>query len=428
MGVLLTRIHLVEATTRSEAGWVAAVAVTWGLGVHLGRLPRLGWGVMLGALALRCALVGTPPLLSDDLYRYLWEGQALNIGGNPYLAAPETFAATHAKAVAKVNHPELTSIYPPLAMLWFRFLAWSGDSSTWVQFCTVLVDLGNILLLAKLGSLHSKDSRCATLYALHPIPILACAVGGHIDTLALLMALCACASMRGMTASAWTLAGALTKLLPGALMIFWIRRHGWRSLFLGAIPVVLISTAATGGAIWEAGLTSLDSLTLFTHHWSFNGLVYPWLATLSPHSARPLLTGLWLCGVTMVALRASQPLTVLGAVGGGLLICSPTVHPWYLLWAFGPLCVLAGRAATLPLSFLLGSYAVLFTLQDSGDWAEPSWLWLITWTPTLLSAAYLSRPIRPESETQAYPQAYKIKNGKPHQSLSATATPHAPDR
>lgn len=427
-GVLLTRFHLVQAEVRSEAGWVAVIAVVWGVGVHFGRLPRLSWRVILGALLLRLALVGTPPLLSDDLYRYLWEGLALNMGENPYLAAPETFEPTHSSSVGKVNHPELTSIYPPLAMLWFRFLAWAGGSPAWVQCCTVLVDLANVLLLAKLGTQLSRDSRGATLYALHPIPILACAVGGHIDTLALMMALCACASMRGVGASAWATAGALTKLLPAVLMLFCLRRHGWRASIGGAFPVLLFVLAASGSVLWEAGLASLDSLAMFTQHWSFNGLLYPWLAMLTPAYARTLLTGLWLCGVTAFALRSSQPLTVLAAMGVGLLLCSPTVHPWYLLWAFGPLCVLMGRAATLPLSFLLGSYAVLFSLHAGGAWAEPIWLWGATWTPALLTAAYFARAAPPAIDTHPYPQAYNIKKGKLHQSLSATAKPQATDK
>ena len=36
------------------------------------------------ALAWRAVLLAAPPLLSDDVYRYVWEGRIQGHGGNPY--------------------------------------------------------------------------------------------------------------------------------------------------------------------------------------------------------------------------------------------------------------------------------------------------------------------------------------------------------
>src|SRR5688572_29537159 len=63
------------------------VAVAWGVVVVArARRPVANHpaAVLLAALLVRLALVGTPPHLSDDLYRYLWEGAALAAGHDPF--------------------------------------------------------------------------------------------------------------------------------------------------------------------------------------------------------------------------------------------------------------------------------------------------------------------------------------------------------
>src|ERR1051325_3433656 len=53
--------------------------------------PRRGQLMMiaLAALAFRLTLLPLYPSLSDDLYRYRWEGRAQRAGYNPYLARPD---------------------------------------------------------------------------------------------------------------------------------------------------------------------------------------------------------------------------------------------------------------------------------------------------------------------------------------------------
>ena len=399
IGALLTRFVLVSATGRPEAGWVALVAVIWGICVHMGRLPRVDYRVLMGALCLRLILVGSPPLLSDDLYRYLWEGLAMNVGENPYLSAPQEIPHVHPGLLEHVNHSDLASIYPPLGLLWFQFLAWFGGTTAWIQAFTAVVDVLNVLLMARLGARLGRGTRGASLYALHPIPILACAVGGHLDTVALCLALCACLAQRGSLASAWAVAGAFTKLLPGLLLAVTVRKYGTKQVLLGAAPIVILVLILSGPILWHAGAASLNSLFQFASHWSFNGLLYPWLELLSPELARPLLVMLGLMTLVFTMTRTSHPLVFLASVGLVVVVCSPTLHPWYVLWAFAPLSVLRGKAATLPLSFLLGGYAILFSLQGDGVWAEPSWLWAVTWTPALITAAYCAF-MSPETATQ----------------------------
>jgi hypothetical protein len=89
--------------------------------------PALSPAVVVAlALLVRLPLVGTPPLLSDDLYRYLWEGTVLGAGGDPFATAPAAWPGLDDVLRAHVNHPDVPSVYPPLALVWFRALALAG--------------------------------------------------------------------------------------------------------------------------------------------------------------------------------------------------------------------------------------------------------------------------------------------------------------
>ncbi|HSD28601.1 MAG TPA: glycosyltransferase family 2 protein, partial [Vicinamibacteria bacterium] len=88
--------------TGCVAAWALGPLPTTRIGPHLGLfglayaaylvalassrgLSRRGLLLCLGAaLAWRAALVTTPPLLSDDVYRYVWEARVQLHGGNPY--------------------------------------------------------------------------------------------------------------------------------------------------------------------------------------------------------------------------------------------------------------------------------------------------------------------------------------------------------
>src|SRR5687768_7089583 len=76
---------------RFQVLYVAAFALYALAVVRLNRwaqLPRVGWVVLAVALATRAAFLATPPSLSGDLYRYLWEGQVLAHGFDPYRLSP----------------------------------------------------------------------------------------------------------------------------------------------------------------------------------------------------------------------------------------------------------------------------------------------------------------------------------------------------
>ena len=75
----------------------------------------------------RCGLPSAPftPSLSDDAYRYVWDGKVQLAGQNPYRFAPADRRLDGVRYAdrGRINHPRLRTVYPPLAELGFAAVA-----------------------------------------------------------------------------------------------------------------------------------------------------------------------------------------------------------------------------------------------------------------------------------------------------------------
>jgi hypothetical protein len=72
-------------------------------------LPRRALWIVLGfAVLLRGLLLATPPFLSTDVYRYVWDGRVERAGVNPYRYLPADPALTPLRDAAvfpNINRP-----------------------------------------------------------------------------------------------------------------------------------------------------------------------------------------------------------------------------------------------------------------------------------------------------------------------------------
>ena len=78
--------------------------------------------IVIAGIVFRLCLVFSIPALSDDIYRYVWDGRVQWAGINPYEFAPVAEELAHVRDALifpKINHPELPTIYPPIAQIAF---------------------------------------------------------------------------------------------------------------------------------------------------------------------------------------------------------------------------------------------------------------------------------------------------------------------
>src|SRR5439155_849584 len=74
------------------------------------------------AAVWRIPLVATPPRLSTDVYRYVWDGRLQRLGEDPYRVVPDdpAVAHLHTPVTRQLNNGWVPTIYPPGAELFFR--------------------------------------------------------------------------------------------------------------------------------------------------------------------------------------------------------------------------------------------------------------------------------------------------------------------
>jgi hypothetical protein len=383
------------ASLRREAAWIVPIAWAWTLSAIAAAaawrdrpLPAyLAVGVALG---VRVWLVGAPPLLSDDLYRYLWEGHALANGVNPFVTAPADVVGLDEGLRARVNHPEVSSIYPPLARVWFRALDALGLGASGAQGAAALVDAGTAGAMAAWLRGRQRPTWPALLYALHPLPALESAVGAHLESVALFLLTSALllAERRRFRAAAWMgVAATLTKVFPVLVLPALLRAVPARRR-AAVVGVALVATGALALPVITAGPALFTGLQAYASRWSFNGAAYALVAPLAGDVTRSVLGGIGALVTLGAWVRWRDPARIWLAVGSAFVLLSPTVHPWYVSWALIPALLCERWGWALAAGSLLGSYAVLATLDPrTGAWTEPTWLLPLTGGAALAALA-----------------------------------------
>ena len=140
--------------------------------------------VMIIAAILRLLFLFRQPELSDDIYRYVFDGLQSLMGHNPYALAPADIVPETeelVQLVGSVNHSHLVTIYPPAAQLIFAMGAALGGGVLGLKALLVTMDLTTCAMLLRLLSVLGLPPWRAAIYAWHPLPVLEIAASGHID-------------------------------------------------------------------------------------------------------------------------------------------------------------------------------------------------------------------------------------------------------
>ncbi len=380
--------------------------------------------VILGvALLIRLLVIALPPTLSDDAFRYLWDGRVAAAGWNPYREPPDSprLAPLRDDLWRRLPHRAVPTVYPPLALSAFSIAArFPVPLPIWKLLATA-ADFGACALLLALARRTGLPEARVTWYAWNPLVVLEVAGMGHVDALGAAACIGAVLALsivprRPLAArTAWlagtaAAAGILAKLAPLAALPMWARqsRRPWAFLLaaLGlsglALAPVIVSVGglppglATYGVSWEfngplyeplwralellgtgpAAHAVLDVAKARTGWWTFWNRFYPY--AYPRFFAKLLLAGLALAAVA-ASFKERDPVTGTGRLFGRLMLTSATLYPWYLLWVL-PFAALREErrwlllAALAPLAYVPALFGV------------PLWPWvyLSIWAPFAL--------------------------------------------
>jgi hypothetical protein len=356
-------------------------------------LSASGAAFLLAAGALlRATHLLRPPDLSDDVRRYAWDARVSSAGISPYAHAPSdpAVARLDPETAASLPHAGVRSVYPPAAQAAFRTARELGEGAVPLKAVFAAADLSIVALLRALGGPGAGFA--AALYAFHPLPVTESAGQGHLDSLGVALLLASLVFLARAKPGRAGLAFALsvmTKYAPLVALPAVFRRGKWR--FAAA-------ALAVGAALWLAasrsGVTPWGGLSDYATRWEFNSAAYPVFERLFSETdaperakaafsdwkgraawmqpafaffyagffARASLALLAAAALAAIAWRVRDTETAVFASLGTLLLVSPTLHPWYLLWVL-PFAARARHAAFLYLSFaVVLSYALLYPI------------------------------------------------------------------
>lgn len=322
------------------------------------RLPRrIALVAIVGvAVAYRLIFIPAVPSLSDDFFRYVWDGAIQEAGYSPYRlppAAPELAPLRDDYFWPKINRKEQTSAYPPVAEALFRTLAAIRpfDSAPF-KIAFLACDLLAIALLGLLLRERGQSPLAIVVYAWHPLPVFELLHSAHVDALAvMLLVLALVLQARGRSTLAGVALGlaTLTKLYPGLLLPAFTRRDEWR------LPAAMGLTVAAGFApVLLTGDTNFRQLPTYLGEEGYgSGARFLALALLGLNG--PLAVTFYVAAVAVALLGLSFWLyrrpDAAGGVGAfdvprrALVLAAAIVllvtpdYPWYFVWLLPLLAV-----------------------------------------------------------------------------------------
>jgi alpha-1,6-mannosyltransferase len=286
--LLLTEIGLLEQRRGAHDALVVILLIEGALYLAAARLVwpggfsrRMLVGVLSVAALMRLAVLSAPPSLSDDIYRYVWDGRVQAAGINPYRyipADPHLAALRDAAIFPNINRSTYApTIYPPLAEAMFFAVTRISERLAWMKTAMVLIEAAGIALLIRLLLLKGLPPERILLYSWHPVTVWEFAGSGHLDAaLVALVALALWAHAGKRVALTGVALGcaALVKFLPVVILPALYRRWGWKlpvaavvTIALGYLPYISAGPAVLGflhGYVAEEGLASGRGFYLWT--------------------------------------------------------------------------------------------------------------------------------------------------------------------
>jgi hypothetical protein len=357
-----------------------------------------------------------------------------------------------------LNNPDLPSIYPPGAQLFFRAVTAIHESVFAMRAAFAICNLGVVLVLLDVLRRTGQGIHWILAYAWHPLLATEVAGSGHIDILGVLLLVVSFAALlrrwRAIAAIAFALAVAV-KFLPVVLLPLYWRRVRLRDALLAVIVFALLYIPFLNHGQIPAG-----SLGAYIQGFGFNAPLFATLRRVAPpqllvafalvvgilvaawfttgvlnrrvileteprvrarlQSCRSEPTNAGPSGPVSNSERTDKSPSELMTPGTGLqspspdafawpmaasLLCAPAVFPWYLLW----LLPFVRSVSILPLIIwtvsIIPTYIVWHLRALGRPFVLPGWIMLLEYGAVAITAAIIllrrvNRPAAPEGSTE----------------------------
>ncbi|MEP2239537.1 MAG: polyprenol phosphomannose-dependent alpha 1,6 mannosyltransferase MptB [Maribacter sp.] len=368
------------------------------------QFEKLNFRFLLGVgIIFRLIFLFTEPNLSQDFYRFIWDGHLVSSGVNPYLHTPDELMQNMVSIIP--NASELYqgmgslsarhySNYPPLNQLIFALAALLGGKSIFgslfaMRGIIILADIGIFYFGRKLLKNLNRSPHLIFWYFLNPLVIVELTGNLHFEGVMLFFFILAMflLSINKWKIAAIALACSISiKLVPLLFLPLFFKYFGWKKsvafyALVGIASVLLFLPFNTPEFIDNYSKT----IKLWFSNFEFNSSIYniakkialnfdakPWEFIKEYGKITPILT------IATVGLFTFLPKKydlnrVLWSMMWVLTIyyfISTTVHPWYPIFL-----VLLSIFTTYRYAIIWSAAIVLsYFAYSQADFKENLWL------------------------------------------------------
>lgn len=336
------------------------------------------------SILFRLSLIIAIPSLSDDFYRFIWDGHLLNDGISPFSQLPSDLIANspHPAGINKELYDNLNSsgyftVYPPLNQVIFWLSTYLFPSSRLgsvivLRLFILAAEFGSIYLIRRLLKVNQLPEKNVLLYALNPLVIIELTGNLHFEALVtvfLVWSLLALQQTKLVTAAVTLALSIGSKLVPLIFLPLLLKRLSWNKLLWFYAVTALVLMALFVPLILDSSFIKgmSNSLSLYFQKFEFNASVYYitreiGYAVKGYNIIATAGKGLALCTFLTILIYSLLQKPRLVALSQAMLwaltiylVFATTVHPWYV----APLVALAALGKfRFP---ILWSFLIFFT-------------------------------------------------------------------
>ncbi len=318
--------------------------------------------ILLLALVVRLMIIADFPHLSDDIYRFIWDGRLLHLGLNPYRYIPADIVGNHAllgqSLYESLNSPHYYSIYPPIAQVifWVSTLIHSPQflyEAMVMRAIHFAFELGTLRYLWMLLKAYDVPQSRIAIYALNPLVILEVSANLHHEGIVLFFLLATLYHLkqgRVFRSGVFMALSIATKILPILFVpVIFFRLQGKQRW------TFVLSTTTVAGLLFLPVFSSVEilqhigsSAQLYVSSFEFNASIYYLFRGLGQAIygyniigvLGPILKIITVLSILFIAVkygrRSAYSLPLLILVSYSIfLFLSSTVHPWYIILLIG---------------------------------------------------------------------------------------------
>jgi alpha-1,6-mannosyltransferase len=339
-------------------------------------------------IACRALLLFSTPNLSDDYFRFIWDGHLLHAGINPFDKLPADIPITAYSGLGlsdalfkRMNSPHYYTIYPPVLQAIFFISTYTKSVSAAIVIMKsfiLLSEIGTIILMKRLLKHFNLPEKNILLYTLNPLVIIELCGNIHFEAIMLFFLLLSTwlflRNLVLLSSLAFSLA-VCTKLLPLMFLPFLFFSFNKKKFVFFLMGMVCFS-----GALFLPFLNTefiqhiFSSIGLYFHNFEFNASFYyitRWIGYRITGYNIIALAGKFLSTISMILIiiisiknRKNKNyfesflfiLTI-------YLFFTTTVHPWYIVSLVGFSIFTKYKYAFIWSCLIPLSYAAYQTIQ-----------------------------------------------------------------